>query len=80
MEDWKNQLDMAKMTIALLHAFHACITPIILVGYSHPLVERSMRIDGSIALEIEQSSIGDLDKRLMDDVSIRPVNLISQGK
>lgn len=68
MEDWQNKLDMAKVPVALLQTFHTCITPIILVGNPHTLVEWSMGADGSIALEVKQSSIGDLDKRLMDNV------------
>ncbi len=69
-ENWKNQLDMTKMTVALLQAFHTGITPVIFIGYSHSFVERSMAIDGSIALEIEQASIGNLDERLVDDISV----------
>jgi hypothetical protein len=73
MEDWKNKLDVTKMTIALLQAFYACIAPVVLVGYAHPLVERSMGIDSSIALKIEQTSIGDFDERLVGNVGIGPV-------
>jgi hypothetical protein len=53
MEDWKDKFDVTKMTVAFLQAFHTGIAPIILIRYSHPLVEGAMGVDGSIALEIE---------------------------
>jgi hypothetical protein len=73
MEDWKNKFDVTEMTIALLQTFYACIAPVVLIGYAHPLVERSMGIDSSIALKIEQTSIGDFDERLVGNVGIGPV-------
>lgn len=35
-----------------------------------------MGVDGSVTLEIEQSSIGDLNQGLMDDVGIGPGNVV----
>lgn len=79
MEDRENQLDMAKMAVAFLKALHTCLAPIILVGHSHSLVKRSMGVDRSIPLKVEQSSIRDLNERLMDDISIRSVRRLVSG-
>jgi hypothetical protein len=62
MEDREYQFEIAKVTIAFLKPFCACFTPVVLVRYSHSLVERSMRIDSAVALKIKQPSIGYLHK------------------
>jgi hypothetical protein len=53
MKDREYQFEMAKVTIAFLKPFRACFTPVVLVGYSHSLVERSMRVDSAVALKIK---------------------------
>ena len=68
MKDRQDQFDVSEMTITFCELFAASTAVILLIGNAHTFIEWSMRIDCTITLEVEQPSIGNLDKRLVDDV------------
>lgn len=80
MEHRQNQSNVAKVTVAFDELLTTCFTVITFVGHAHAFVERAMRVDGSIVLQIKESSIGYLDERLMDDIGIRAVILATNIK
>ena len=57
MEDGQYQFDMAKVTIASCKALMACFTLVSLSRNAHARVKRTMRIDCSASVEVEEASI-----------------------
>jgi len=72
-KDGQYQFDVAEVTIACSKALTACLTFISLSRNAHARVKRTIRIDGSAFVKVEETSIGYFDLGLIYNVLARPV-------
>lgn len=72
MKDGQYQFDVAEVTIAYCKALTASLTFISLSRNAHTRVKRTIRIDGSAFVKVEEASIRYLDLGLIYNILAGP--------
>ena len=69
---------MSEVAIALLQRFPTSLAEPTLAGNAHASIERSIRDNASVSLEVVETAITHFEDSLVDDVLIRPARTLDK--